>query len=92
MELTARIIGPPTFIFRQSSRTPGFFVAESKTLLFRNKLEVEGTGWDHGVPLDDMKRISTYLAKGYDRRVQEAELNEKLPQYATSISIKDSVL
>lgn len=79
MEFAASRIDPPTSLFTQSSRVPGFSVAESKTQSFRNKLasatfpdEVEGTGWDHGVPLEDVERLSMYWAEGYDWRVQEA--------------------
>ena len=41
-------------------------------------------GWERGVPLGYLKRLSAYWADGYDWRHHESELNE-LPQFVTTI-------
>ena len=46
--------------------------------------DLEGAGWDYGVPLADVKRLTTYWKDKHNWRKAEAELN-KLPQYTTSI-------
>jgi hypothetical protein len=69
-------------------------VPESELQLLQKKLssstfpdEVEGAGWDHGVLLKDIRRLSYHWANEYDWRVHEARLNDELPQYTTDISI-----
>lgn len=46
--------------------------------------ELEGSGWDYGSPLADVKRLAEYWKTKYDWRKAEAELN-KLPQFITDI-------
>ena len=48
--------------------------------------ELDGSGWDYGAPLADVKRLTAYWRDGFDWRKQEAEIN-KLPQYHTDIHI-----
>ncbi|CAG8962453.1 hypothetical protein HYFRA_00014183 [Hymenoscyphus fraxineus] len=47
--------------------------------------ELEGSGWDYGVPLAEMKRLTKAYEK-WDWRQAEARLN-KLPQYTTTIKV-----
>ncbi|CAG8974690.1 hypothetical protein HYALB_00006425 [Hymenoscyphus albidus] len=47
--------------------------------------ELEGAGWDYGVPLAEMKRLTKAYEK-WDWRQAEARLN-KLPQYTTTIKV-----
>ncbi|KAI0602960.1 microsomal epoxide hydrolase [Biscogniauxia sp. FL1348] len=46
--------------------------------------ELDGAGWDMGVPLADMKRLTKHWQEKHDWRKAEAELN-KLPQFTTEI-------
>ena len=46
--------------------------------------EIQGVGWDRGVPLGYLKGLAEYWRTGYDWRGQEARLNE-LPQFTTTI-------
>jgi pimeloyl-ACP methyl ester carboxylesterase len=46
--------------------------------------EIQGVGWDRGVPLGYLKDLADYWANGFDWRGQEARLNE-LPQFTTTI-------
>jgi hypothetical protein len=41
--------------------------------------------WDYGTPLSDVKRLATYWRDHFDWRAQEKLLNEKLPQFTTTI-------
>ncbi|KAI0123207.1 Alpha/Beta hydrolase protein [Xylariales sp. AK1849] len=50
--------------------------------------EIEGSGWDYGAPLADVKRIAEYWQSGFDWRKAEAELNE-MPQFQTTILVDD---
>ncbi|KAJ6550589.1 Alpha/Beta hydrolase protein [Mycena vulgaris] len=50
--------------------------------------ELEGAGWDYGVPLADVKRLVARWSDGYDWRHHEAELNAALPQFTRSISVE----
>ncbi|KAL8769062.1 MAG: hypothetical protein Q9209_004848 [Squamulea sp. 1 TL-2023] len=53
-----------------------------------DELEGEGSDWDYGAPLVDIKRLVQHWQTKYDWRHHEAQMN-KLPQYTTSISVKD---
>ncbi|KAI1413686.1 alpha/beta-hydrolase [Hypoxylon sp. FL1857] len=44
--------------------------------------------WNYGAPLDDIKRLARAWQDGYDWRRAEAELNEKLPQFTTTIGVE----
>ncbi|KAJ7863481.1 Alpha/Beta hydrolase protein [Mycena olivaceomarginata] len=48
--------------------------------------ELEGAGWEYGVPLADVKRLVARWSNGYDWRLHEAQLN-KLPQFTRPISV-----
>jgi hypothetical protein len=47
--------------------------------------EVDGAGWDMGVPLGDMKRLTKHWLTDFDWRVVEKKLNA-LPNFTTSIA------
>jgi len=38
--------------------------------------QIEGTGWEYGIPLDYLRELVEYWRVGYDWRTQEARLNE----------------
>ncbi|MBL9153116.1 MAG: alpha/beta fold hydrolase [Verrucomicrobiales bacterium] len=46
--------------------------------------EIDGAGWDYGVPMAYLKSLTAYWADGYDWRRQEAALNA-IPQFRTRI-------
>jgi pimeloyl-ACP methyl ester carboxylesterase len=46
--------------------------------------QLQGTGWERGVPLGYLKDLADYWRTGYDWRAHEARLNE-LPQFTTTI-------
>ena len=41
-----------------------------------------------GVPLNEIKRLTTYWRNSFDWRKAEKDLNESLPQYMTSVSVE----
>ncbi|KAI0180989.1 alpha/beta-hydrolase [Hypoxylon sp. FL1284] len=43
--------------------------------------------WDYGAPLSDIKRLIGVWRESYDWRRAEADLNAKLPQFTTVISV-----
>ncbi|EPQ54706.1 alpha/beta-hydrolase [Gloeophyllum trabeum ATCC 11539] len=68
-------------------------VPDSELALLRQKLaltrlpdELDGAGWDYGVPLADMQRLVARWRDGYDWRKHEAELNE-LPHFTRDIEV-----
>lgn len=46
--------------------------------------EIDGIGWDQGIPLQYMKEVCSYWADGYDWRAREVGLN-RFPQFKTQI-------
>src|SRR5262245_38032002 len=46
--------------------------------------QIEGTGWECGIPVDYLRELVEYWRDEYDWRVQEARLNE-LPHFRTRI-------
>ncbi len=38
--------------------------------------QIEGSGWEYGIPLDYLRELVDYWRAGYDWRAQEARLNE----------------
>ena len=40
--------------------------------------ELDGAGWDYGVPLADVKRLAAHWQNGFHWRKAEAEINELL--------------
>jgi microsomal epoxide hydrolase len=46
--------------------------------------QLDGTGWDYGIPVDYARDLAAYWRTGYDWRVHERRLNE-FPQYTTTI-------
>ncbi|KAH6658664.1 Alpha/Beta hydrolase protein [Truncatella angustata] len=49
--------------------------------------DIEGSGWEYGAPLADVKRLATYWQNEFDWRKAEAELN-KMPQFTTRIELQ----
>jgi pimeloyl-ACP methyl ester carboxylesterase len=50
--------------------------------------ELEGAGWDYGVPLADIRRLVSRWKEGYDWRKHEAQLNAELPQFTRDIEVE----
>ncbi|KZV68202.1 alpha beta-hydrolase [Peniophora sp. CONT] len=50
--------------------------------------ELEGAGWDYGVPRADIERLLQRWKNGYDWRAEEAALNKELPMFTRDISIE----
>ena len=46
--------------------------------------QIEGTGWESGVPVDELRALVAYWRDGYDWRAQESQLN-RLPHFRTAI-------
>jgi pimeloyl-ACP methyl ester carboxylesterase len=46
--------------------------------------QIEGTGWEYGIPVDYLRELVDYWRDEYDWRMQEARLNE-LPHFRTRI-------
>lgn len=49
--------------------------------------ELDAAGWDLGVPLDEIKRLTAYWRDSFDWRAKEKELNENLHQLMVSVSV-----
>ncbi|KAL2867939.1 epoxide hydrolase [Aspergillus lucknowensis] len=50
--------------------------------------ELGSAGWDMGVPLDEIKRLTAYWRHGFNWREQEKKLNEQLKQFTLSVSVE----
>ncbi|KAJ7636826.1 Alpha/Beta hydrolase protein [Roridomyces roridus] len=52
--------------------------------------ELSDAGWDHGVPLSDIRRLAARWSDSaqFDWRVQEAKLNAELPQFTRDIDVE----
>lgn len=48
--------------------------------------ELDGAGWDYGVPLADIKRLVARWRQGYDWRKHEADINT-LPMFTRGIEV-----
>ena len=46
--------------------------------------QIEGTGWEYGMPIDYLRELVAYWRDAYDWRAQEARLNQ-LPHFRTRI-------
>jgi pimeloyl-ACP methyl ester carboxylesterase len=46
--------------------------------------QIDGTGWEYGIPVDYLRRLVDYWRDEYEWRAQEARLNE-LPHFRTTI-------
>ena len=69
-------------------------VPDDALALLRRKLsdarfpdEIDGAGWDYGVPLSDLKRLVDKWKDTYDWRAHERELN-KLPMFTRDIEVE----
>lgn len=49
--------------------------------------ELDASGWDMGVPLDEIKRLVTVWREQFDWRAQEQKLNEQLKQVNVRIEV-----
>lgn len=49
--------------------------------------ELDDGGWDMGVPLVDMKRLTAYWRDGFNWRQKEQELNQKLNQFTMPVTV-----
>lgn len=58
-----------------------------KLELVRLPDELDGAGWDYGVPLADIKRLVAHWKDGFDWRKAEAEIN-KLPMFTRDIEVE----
>ena len=47
--------------------------------------ELDGSAWDLGSPLSDVKRLAARWRDGYDWRAAESRINSTLQQYTTRI-------
>ena len=68
-------------------------IPDSELKLLQEKLqttrfqdELEGTDWDYGVPLTDIKRLVARWGDGFDWRRAESEIN-KIPQFTRDIEV-----
>lgn len=68
-------------------------VPDADLALLRKKLELvrlpdelDGAGWDYGVPLADIKRLVARWKDGFDWRKAEAGIN-KLPMFIRDIEV-----
>ncbi|GIC91181.1 epoxide hydrolase [Aspergillus udagawae] len=69
-------------------------ISDSQLDLLNQKLqsasfpdELDAAGWELGVPLAELKRLTAYWRDGFDWRAKEKELNEKLHQFMVSVSV-----
>jgi len=46
--------------------------------------DLDGTGWDRGIPVSYLRPLAEYWRDGFDWRAQEAQLNE-LPHFVTEV-------
>ncbi|KAI0079393.1 alpha/beta-hydrolase [Panus rudis PR-1116 ss-1] len=60
---------------------------QKKLELTRLPDEIDGAGWDYGVPLSDIKRLVARWKNGYDWRASEKAINE-LPQFTRDIEVE----
>jgi microsomal epoxide hydrolase len=49
--------------------------------------ELDASGWDMGVPLEEIKRLIAVWRDGFDWRAQEAKLNETLKQVSIRVGV-----
>lgn len=78
-----------------SSITPyKIAVSDEKLQRLRQKLEhttfpdeLDDSGWDMGVPLDEIKRLVSIWRDQFDWRAQESKLNETLQQINVRVAV-----
>ncbi|KAF8918857.1 Alpha/Beta hydrolase protein [Mucidula mucida] len=70
-------------------------VSDDQIRLLQQKLsfatfpdELENVGTNYGAPLSDIRRLASRWKEGFDWRVQEAALNDELPQYTRPIDVE----
>jgi hypothetical protein len=77
------------------SETPfNIAVSDSKVALLKQKLslttfpdELEDSGWEYGVPLANVRRLTEKWQNSFDWRTHEAQLNSELPQFTRDIPV-----
>ncbi|KAJ5112305.1 Alpha/beta hydrolase fold-1 [Penicillium argentinense] len=69
-------------------------VSDAQLEQLRHKLElatfpdeIDAIGWDMGVPLEEIKRLTNVWREKFDWRAQEKELNEELSHFTVPISV-----
>ncbi|KAI0687286.1 alpha/beta-hydrolase [Earliella scabrosa] len=69
-------------------------VSDEELNILRQKLELtrlpdelDGSAWDYGVPLADIKRLVAHWKDGFGWRAKEAEIN-KLPMFTQDIEVE----
>ena len=60
---------------------------QQKLALVRFPDELDGAGWDYGVPLAHVKRLTEHWRDGFDWRKAEAEINA-LPMFTRDIDVE----
>ncbi|KAJ7465254.1 Alpha/Beta hydrolase protein [Mycena latifolia] len=78
-----------------SSETPfNIAIPDDKLAVLRQKLELtvfpdelEGSGWEYGVPLADVRRLVEKWKNAFDWRTHEAQINSELPQFTRDIEV-----
>ena len=77
-------------IERFEIRVDDAVLADLRTRLAQTRFpdQIEGTGWEYGIPLDYLRELVEYWRDEYDWRAQEARLNEldALPHRASTAS------
>ncbi|KAI0769369.1 alpha/beta-hydrolase [Trametes elegans] len=71
------------------------FVPDPDLALLREKLalarlpdELDGAGWDYGVPLADVRRLVARWRDGFDWRAAEEAINRDLPQFTRDVEVE----
>jgi len=49
--------------------------------------ELPGAGWQYGVPLSDIQRLTKRWKSDFDWRKHEAQMNAELPQYTRDVEV-----
>ncbi|KAJ7081331.1 Alpha/Beta hydrolase protein [Mycena belliarum] len=69
-------------------------IPDTKLALLRQKLELtvlpdelEESGWEYGVPLEDVRRLVEKWKSSFDWRAHEAQINLELPQFTRDIEV-----
>ena len=64
-------------------------IDELKTKLQSTRFpdELQDAGWDYGVPLNDVRRLTKQWLEGYDWKKHEKEINDTLPQFTLDIDV-----
>jgi len=71
-------------------------IPEAELVLLKDKLaltrfpdELEDAGWDYGVPLSDIQRLTRYWKDGYDWRKAETSINAELSMFKRQVHVEN---